>query len=87
MQLKRTSLIKYANGFVLGAFVDCTPAAGKPSLSLPQVFRDTLGPMQVPVFGHLKYGHLPQLYTMPIGVKVRVEAKSGVVRFLEGAVR
>jgi muramoyltetrapeptide carboxypeptidase len=72
---------------VLGTFVDCAPAAGKPSLTLPQVFRDTLGPMDVPVFGHLQYGHLPQLFTMPIGVKVKVDGKAGVVRFLEGAVR
>jgi len=75
-----------ARGVVLGAFVDCNPAKGKSSLTLRQVFLDTFAGFKYPVLEGIRYGHVKNSLTMPLGVRVRLNAGRGAVSFLESAV-
>jgi len=75
-----------ARGVVLGSFVDCRPAKGKPSLTLRQVFLDTFAGFNFPVLEGVRYGHVKNSLTMPLGVRVRLNASRGQIAFLESAV-
>jgi len=86
LQMKRTKFLRTARGIILGKFIGCEPAAGKPSLSLEQIFQDIFYPYDIPVMGHLQYGHVKNPLTIPIGVKARMSTKDGTLTFLEGAV-
>ncbi|MFI5251863.1 MAG: LD-carboxypeptidase [Bacteroidota bacterium] len=85
-QMKRTKFLNAAGGVVLGKFIGCEPSPGKPSLSLGQIFQDVFQPYEIPVMGHIQYGHVKNPLTIPIGVKARINTAEGTVEFLEGGV-
>ena len=70
----------------LGAFVGCKPDKGKPSLTLQQIFDETFSEIGCPVVQGLRYGHVKSFLTMPLGVRVRADARRGGIAFLESAV-
>ena len=85
-QIRLAGILSGAKGIILGAFVNCKPERGKPSLSLRQVFGDTFGEIGCPVIKGLHYGHVRNLLTMPLGIRVGLDTVSGRIRFLESAV-
>jgi len=85
-QLLLAGALSRAAGVVLGSFVDCKPAKGKPSLTLRQVFLDTFAGLNYPVLEGVRYGHVKNSLTMPLGVRVRLNASRGEITFLESAV-
>lgn len=85
-QIRLAGILSRANGAVLGAFINCKPERGKPSLTLRQVFRDTFGEIGCPVIEGLPYGHIHNLLTIPLGVRVRLATTAGRIEFQEAAV-
>lgn len=85
-QLKRANLFRNSSGILLGRFIDCKPAPGKPSLTLHQVFKDMFDASPMPVVGHLHYGHVKNTMTLPLGVRVKLSAERGSVELLESGV-
>jgi muramoyltetrapeptide carboxypeptidase len=85
-QIRLAGILSKARGVALGAFVGCTPDRGKPSLTLRQIFDETFGDIGCPVIRGLPYGHVKNFLTMPLGIRVRVDAGTGGMAFLQSAV-
>lgn len=85
-QLKTAGKFDNAAGIIIGDFTDCSPQPSKPSLTLRQVLKDTFECATFPVMGSLQYGHIKNLLTLPIGIRVQINTKRGSLYFLEGGV-
>lgn len=85
-QLRLANVFKRSAGIALGEFTGCEAEAGKPSLTLQQVFEDSFQGYNFPVAGHFHNGHVDNLLTIPFGVRVRLDATRGRLSFLENAV-
>ena len=72
-------------GILLGTFHDCEPAQGNYSSS--DVLREILQPVQIPILANFPAGHGSGNWTIPLGVRVRIDAGAHSVEFLEPAVR
>ncbi|HJV46324.1 MAG TPA: LD-carboxypeptidase [Bacillota bacterium] len=86
-QLKYAGKLQEASGIVLADFSGAESKEGHSSLTLQQVFQETLSPLGVPCYFGLKSGHCQPNLTLPIGVKVRIHATEGWIETLEGGVR
>lgn len=85
-QLRLSGVLKHCSGVALGVFVDCQPETGKPSLTLQQVFDDSFSGFTFPVAGHFQYGHIDNIFSIPIGVQARLDTNRRKLVFLENAV-
>lgn len=85
-QLKLSGVLRSAKGVLLGDFTDCTPVKGKPSLTLPEIFRQTFESYQIPVLSGFRYGHVRHSLTLPVGIRVRIDGMKNRMDFLEAAV-
>jgi muramoyltetrapeptide carboxypeptidase len=82
-QIKLAGVLKKINGVVLGKFIGCEPQKGKSSLTLEQVLDETFSDFRYPVLSSIHYGHVKRSLTLPLGVRVQVDARSGRLSFLE----
>jgi muramoyltetrapeptide carboxypeptidase len=85
-QLRHAGVFQKTRGVVLGKFVDCTPPPSKPSLPLREVFNTLFAGLSFPVLGHLHYGHVKHLLTLPMGIRIRLDTTKGELSLLESAV-
>lgn len=75
-QLKAAGALDSAKAVLLGQFSDCDePDKDKPTLTTDQAIMDHLGKLTIPVLKNLPFGHVPRQWTLPMGVKVRVDGK------------
>jgi muramoyltetrapeptide carboxypeptidase len=81
-QMKHAGLVGPLAGVMLGAFTDCKPLEGKPSLPLRTILREAFGGK--PVASGVRFGHIRRSLTLPVGVRVRIAR--GRLEFLEAAV-
>jgi muramoyltetrapeptide carboxypeptidase len=72
--LRLAGALAGVRGVVLGRFTDCKPEEGKPSLTLPRIFRDMFGDLGAPVITGVRHGHVPGSLTLPVGLRVTVRA-------------
>jgi len=87
-QLRHASILRQAAGILAGKFTDCGPKdSAKPSLSVDDVLREISALAPVPFLSNLPFGHEAKKITMPLGIRVRVDAAKRTVEFMEGAVR
>jgi muramoyltetrapeptide carboxypeptidase len=87
-QLRHASALSQAAGILGGKFTDCVPKdPAKPSLSVEDVLRELSALAPTPFLSNLPFGHESKKITMPIGIRVRMDAAQRTVEFLEGAVR
>jgi len=85
-QLLLAGLLDEVSGVAVGA-VSESPDDGVPGSSDPEgVIRDRLGPLGVPLSYGLPFGHVPQSWTLPLGVRARLHASEGRLEVLEAAV-
>jgi muramoyltetrapeptide carboxypeptidase len=77
-------------GFVFGTPVNLLDQvlATEPygSLSAEQILDELIAPLGVPAIGNVPLGHGPHLATLPLGVRVRLDADAGTLDILEAAV-
>lgn len=86
MQLLLAGKLQQAAGILFGDSPSCLHAPeGRPSLSLPEVLQDLLAPLQIPVLYGFPCGHTGYRATLPLGVRVRLNAGEGSLTFLESA--
>ncbi len=74
LQLRQAGKLDSVRGVVLGYFTDCEPDEDEESLSLEQVFQDYIDPLGVPVLEGFPAGHESPNLTLPLGVRVRLDA-------------
>jgi muramoyltetrapeptide carboxypeptidase len=82
-QLKNSDVLYKINACILGQFTDCAPKEPEKSLTLEQIFNDYLGNLRIPVISNLSYGHIPRKLTLPLGARVRVDAKRQKITIIE----
>jgi muramoyltetrapeptide carboxypeptidase len=86
-QLRNAGVISTCRGIVAGQFTDCVPKdPTKPSLSVDELLLQTARLTTRPVLSNLPFGHVPSKMTLPVGLRVRVDADACSVTYLESAV-
>jgi muramoyltetrapeptide carboxypeptidase len=90
-QLLNAGLLQQVAGIAIGINKNCVDPKAKKTKeyrqTLDDVFRDRLLPLKVPVVTGLPFGHVPFNATLPIGVRVTLDANRGDLRVTEPAVR
>jgi muramoyltetrapeptide carboxypeptidase len=86
-QLRLANILKEIKGTVIGELTDIKPSDdSKPYFTAEEVVQQYFSSLQKPVVSGLAYGHISQKVTMPIGIRVTVDAKGKKISFDEAAV-
>lgn len=86
-QLKIAGILDQIAGFIFAQCRNCTPGEDDdPSLTLPQVLSDIIKPLGIPAWYGSAIGHIPDKFTIPIGVPVEIDANNATIQMLENAV-
>lgn len=75
-----------AAGVMVGVCEDCAPEPGQRSLTLDQTFDHHLKPLLVPAVTGYSIGHIRHQFTVPMGVRARLDTERQTVTLLEPAV-
>jgi muramoyltetrapeptide carboxypeptidase len=86
VQLKLAGILGQLRGVVWGTCSRCTPGEGFGSLTIPDILDDHLKPLGVPAYYGAMFGHIAEQFTLPVGVRVEIDADAGTLRMLESAV-
>ncbi len=86
-QLLLARVFDEAAGVVLGGFTACPDEGVDGGPSVAEVLRDRLGRLRIPVATGFPFGHIPDNWTLPLGVRARLDADAGTLELLEAAVR
>jgi len=85
-QLRLAGVLDSVAGIVLGGFTE-VPDEGRENVpSIEAVLEDLLGGLGVPVAYGFPFGHVDDNWTLPVGVRARLDADAGTLELLEGAV-
>ncbi|MEX0994579.1 MAG: LD-carboxypeptidase [Balneolaceae bacterium] len=85
-QLQLNGILDKINGFIFGRCRDCKESPGY-SLTLEQVLRDYLLQAGKPAFYGSMISHGPDIFTIPVGVRAKIDAENGSIEILEKPVR
>jgi len=86
IQLDQCENFNESKGILLGVYEDCKKPKSEPSLELDQMFEDNLKDVEVPVSYGFSFGHIKDQFTLPLGIKARMNAEERSLEFLEAAV-
>jgi len=84
VQFAEAGLLADAAGFVVG---QATDADDSKTLPMRQIWSDLLGPYGKPTVLGFPFGHIPQNYTLPLGVRACLDADAKTLTLLEPAVK
>jgi muramoyltetrapeptide carboxypeptidase len=73
-------------GAVIGRFTQLDRASGDGALGFDEVLATYFGPLGIPVAYGFPIGHIDSQWTLPLGVRARLDADAGEVELLEPAV-
>jgi muramoyltetrapeptide carboxypeptidase len=83
-QLQLSGKLKSLKGVLLGTFNECDPSEG--DYCARDVLKEMLQDLKVPILANFPAGHGPENWPFPLGIKVRMNADTRSVEFLEPAV-
>ncbi|CAA9536024.1 MAG: Muramoyltetrapeptide carboxypeptidase [uncultured Sphingosinicella sp.] len=86
-QLALGGLLGRVAGVVFGQCTDCRargPSIG--GFTLSQVLQQHLESLGVPAFQGALFGHVPNQFSLPVGIRAEIDAGAGTIRILEPAV-
>ncbi len=81
-QLAMSGVLAGVAGVVVGQFTDCSDATADGL----DVVRGQLADLAIPIVANAPIGHVPDNWTVPVGVRVRLDADAGNISLLEPAV-
>jgi muramoyltetrapeptide carboxypeptidase len=81
-QLRLAGVLDGVAGIALGGFTE----TGDDSPGVLDVLRDLLGGLGIPVAHGFPFGHVDDNWTLPMGVRARLDADAGTLELLEPAV-
>ncbi|HJS47042.1 MAG TPA: LD-carboxypeptidase [Gemmatimonadales bacterium] len=84
--LRTVGALQRVAGVVVGRFTEMDRGGDDGALGLDEVLATYLEPLGVPVACGFPIGHIDEQWTLPIGVRARLDADAGEVELLEGAV-
>ncbi|MCP5062351.1 MAG: LD-carboxypeptidase [Ignavibacteriae bacterium] len=89
-QLLQGTNLREAAGIALGVFKNCEIDEDDPefqnSFTLLQVFQDRLGDLNIPVIYGLSFGHIADKFTLPFGIKAKLDSNNKSLTLLEKSV-
>ena len=85
-QLELAGILRRVRGVVFGQCTRCDPPVANAQLTLERVLQDQLEPLRIPAFSGALIGHIDRQLTLPIGVRVEIDADEGSIQLLEAAV-
>ena len=87
MHLKLAGILDQVAGFVFGQCTKCDAGSGGyGSLTLEEVLTEHIGSLSVPAYAGAMIGHIPDKFTVPIGINAEMNADAGTIQLLESAV-
>jgi muramoyltetrapeptide carboxypeptidase len=86
-QLRMTGMLARLAGVILGQFTEMKRGTREGALGFDEVLDTYFAPLGVPVLSGVPVGHVDEQWSMPIGVRARLDAGAGEVDLLEAAVR
>lgn len=78
--------LKHAAGIMLGVFSRSRSPDNEPSLTLNEVLDDHFSALPIPAVRGFSFGHIADQFTMPIGIRARLDTASRTLTLLEAAV-
>lgn len=85
-QLVQSGSLDAVAGVMLGIFTRADLPEGEATLSLVETLIDRLEPLGVPVRYGFSFGHVAHHFTIPMGIRARMNADAGSLTLLEPAV-
>lgn len=84
--LRMIKALQQLSGVIVGRFTEMDRGTGEGALGFDQVLAHYLLPLKIPVAYGFPIGHIDDQWTVPVGVRARLDADTGEVEILEGAV-
>jgi muramoyltetrapeptide carboxypeptidase len=84
--LRMVGALVRVRGVLIGRFSGLKRSMEDGSFGVDQVLSHYFGPLGVPVLYGVPIGHIDDQWTMPLGVRARMDAEAGSVELLEPAV-
>lgn len=85
-QLDQSTPFAKAAGVMLGVFQRTTVPDGEYTLNLDQIANEHFAALKIPVASGFSVGHIANQYTLPMGVRARLDADAQTLTLLETAV-
>jgi muramoyltetrapeptide carboxypeptidase len=85
-QLVQSGDLRVAAAVMLGVFIKCGPPPGEASLTLEETLVDLIEPLRVPAAYGFSFGHIAHHFTIPLGIRARVDSAERTLTWLEPAV-
>ncbi len=88
MQLSLAGILGRVAGVVFGQCTDCVAQnfSSINGFTLSEVLAQHLTPLGVPAFQGALFGHVPDQFSMPVGIRAEIDATAGTIRMLEPVV-
>ncbi|HET9294733.1 MAG TPA: LD-carboxypeptidase, partial [Gemmatimonadales bacterium] len=85
--LRMTGALRKLAGVIIGQFTEMKRSTEDGALGFDEVLGTYLAPLRIPVAYGLPIGHVDDQWTLPIGIRARLDAGAGEVELLEPSVR
>jgi len=87
-QLRLHNIFNEVKGIILGDFIDCIEQdKNKNTMELTDVLSDYFESLSIPVIKSFPFGHSKNIVTLPIGCKIEINLKKGIIEFSEAGVK
>ena len=73
-------------GVILGIFLNCDVSENDNSLTLSEMLKDRFKNINVPVIYGMSFGHISNQFTLPLGIKAKLNTGDKTITLLESAV-
>lgn len=84
-QLALAGILQQISGFIFGTCSHCThKIPGSPSIL--QIIKQHIKPLQIPAWYGAAFGHQANMYTLPFGAKVKIDATAGTIDIMQPVV-
>ncbi|GAA4832926.1 LD-carboxypeptidase [Algivirga pacifica] len=81
--LKISGVLDQISGFIFGNCRKCVSDDPAASFSLSELFLDHIYPLKIPAYYGANIGHITNKFSLPVGVKVQMDAKKHTLTYLE----
>lgn len=85
--LRMTGALGKVAGVLIGQFTEMKRSTEDGALGFDEVLATHLAPLRIPVAYGFPIGHVDDQWTLPVGIRARVDAGTGEVELLEPSVR
>jgi muramoyltetrapeptide carboxypeptidase len=85
-QLKLNGVLDNIAGLVLGKFSKCEAEEPLKAFTFMEVLEQHIKPLGIPAFYGAAFGHTENKITLPVGIRVSMDAEKGTIKLMESAV-